>query len=173
MAGGDDARGGDRPPFCPDPRARIVHLVLDTQGLARRSAEVDHERAAAVFDLLDANVFDLEGPVSGPYHLHLSVEENRLIFDLRTTDEEPLRAIQLSMTPFRRIVRDYFQICDSYYDAIKRLSPSQIEAIDMGRRSLHNDGAQLLIDRLAGKASFDFDTARRLFTLVCSLHFRG
>ena len=84
-----------------------------------------------------------------------------------------MRAIQLSMTPFRRIVRDYFQICDSYYDAIKRLSPSQIEAIDMGRRGLHNDGAQLLIDRLAGKASFDFDTARRLFTLVCSLHFRG
>ena len=120
MAGGDDVWGGDQPSVYHDPRARIVHLALDTQGLARRSAEVDHERAAAVFDLLDANVFDLEGPVSGPYHLHLSVEENRLIFDLRTTDEEPLRAIQLSMTPFRRIVRDYFQICDSYYVCKKR-----------------------------------------------------
>jgi uncharacterized protein (UPF0262 family) len=155
-----------------DAGGRIAALTLDHESLLRRSAEVEHERAVAIYDLLEANAFSLEGPFDGPYHLHLSVEENRLILDVRDGEEQPLRVIQLSLTPFRRIVRDYFQICDSYYDAIKRLSPSQIEAIDMGRRGLHDEGARILETRLAGKAYFDFQTARRLFTLICVLHIK-
>jgi uncharacterized protein (UPF0262 family) len=151
---------------------RIAALTLDHESLLRRSAEVEHERAVAVYDLLEANVFALEGAFQGPYHLHLSVLENRLILDVRDPDEQPLRIIQLSLTPFRRIVRDYFQMCDSYYDAITRLSPSQIETIDMGRRGLHDEGARILESRLAGKAYFDFQTARRLFTLICVLHIK-
>jgi len=109
----------------------------------------------------------------GPYHLHLAVQENRLQFDVRDTTEKKLRDIILSLTPFRTIVKDYFMICESYYDAIKKLSPSQIEALDMGRRGLHNEGSELLRERLEGKIEIDFDTARRLFTLICVLHIRG
>ncbi len=153
--------------------ARIVHITLDERTVIRRSPEVEQERAIAVYDLLEENCFRPLEAGTGPYHLHLRIEESRLILDVRDTGEEPQAIVALPLTPFRRVVRDYFQICESYYDAIKRLSPSQIEAIDMGRRGLHNEGSSLLQDRLADRIEMDFQTARRLFTLLCVLHIRG
>ena len=111
--------------------------------------------------------------MGGPYSLHLGIEENRLVIDIRSEAEEPLGKVILALSPFRRIVKDYFQICESYYHAIKSASPSQIEAIDIGRRGLHNEGSDLLRERLAGKIELDSNTARRLFTLICVLHIRG
>ena len=153
---------------------RIVHVTLDEKTVIRRKPEVEHERAVAIFDLLEDNeFFPCEHADHGPYHLHLSIEDNRLVFDVRREDDSVLDKITLPVTGFRSIVRDYFLICESYYQAIKRSTPSQIEAIDMGRRGVHNDGSQTLMDRLAGKIKLDFDTARRLFTLVCVLYWRG
>jgi uncharacterized protein (UPF0262 family) len=154
-------------------RQRIAHLHLDEATTVRRRPEVEHERAIAVFDLLEENHFAPDGSYCGPYSLHLAVEDNRLIFDIRSEDDRPLLSVPLPLSPFRSIVRDYFLVCDSYYNAIRRSSPSQIEAIDMGRRGLHNEGSTLLKERLAGKIEVDFDTARRLFTLICVLHIRG
>lgn len=151
---------------------RIENITLDERSLVRRSPEVEHERQVAIFDLLEENVFSPKGDFTGPYDLHLRIEENRLIFDVRDTAEQPLIAIALSLTPFRSIVRDYFAVCESYFEAIKTASPAKIEAIDMGRRGLHNDGSQLLLERLNGKIELDFDTARRIFTLICVLHIR-
>lgn len=153
--------------------ACIVHISLEERTVLRRSAEVEQERAIAVYDLLEENRFRPAGGGEGPYHLHLSIEENRLIFDVRGTDEQHRVSVAMHLAPFRRVVRDYFQICESYYDAIKRLSPSQIEAIDMGRRGLHNEGSSMLRERLEGRIAVDHDTARRLFTLLCVLHIRG
>ena len=161
------------PDPAPNPARRIVHIALDEKTMVRRTPEVEHERQVAMFDLLEENSFSPVGVSDGPYHLHLSVQENRLLFDLRDASEKKLRDIILSLTPFRTLVKDYFMICESYYDAIKKLSPSQIEALDMGRRGLHNEGSELLRERLAGKIEVDFDTARRLFTLICVLHIRG
>ncbi len=155
------------------PPRRIVHIVLDEKTMVRRTPEVEHERQVAMFDLLEENFFSPVGVPDGPYHLHLAVQENRLLFDVRSVAEKKLRDIILSLTPFRTIVKDYFMICESYYDAIKKLSPSQIEALDMGRRGLHNEGSELLRERLDGKIEIDFDTSRRLFTLICVLHIRG
>jgi uncharacterized protein (UPF0262 family) len=153
---------------------RIVHVALDEKSVVRRSPEVEHERAVAIFDLLEDNVFKpAECLNDGPYQLHLSMEDNRMLFDIRSTDNRDLAKVLLPLTPFRTIVRDYFMICDSYYKAIKKASPSQIEAIDMGRRGLHNEGSELLRERLAGKIEVDHNTARRLFTLICVLHIRG
>jgi uncharacterized protein (UPF0262 family) len=151
---------------------RIENITLDERSLVRRSPEVEHERQVAIFDLLEENVFSPKGDFTGPYDLHLRIEENRLIFDVRDTAEQPRIAIALSLTPFRSIVRDYFAVCESYFEAIKTASPAKIEAIDMGRRGLHNDGSQLLLERLNGKIELDFDTARRIFTLICVLHIR-
>lgn len=151
---------------------RIENITLDERSLVRRSPEVEHERQVAIFDLLEENLFSPKGEFTGPYDLHLRIEENRLIFDVRDTVEQPLIAIALSLTPFRSIVRDYFAVCESYFEAIKTASPAKIEAIDMGRRGLHNDGSQLLLERLNGKIELDFDTARRIFTLICVLHIR-
>ena len=151
---------------------RIENITLDERSLVRRSPEVEHERQVAIFDLLEENVFSPKGEFTGPYDLHLRIEENRLIFDVRDTAEQPRIAIALSLTPFRSIVRDYFAVCESYFEAIKTASPAKIEAIDMGRRGLHNDGSQLLLERLNGKIELDFDTARRIFTLICVLHIR-
>ena len=153
--------------------ARIVHIALDERNVIRRSPEVEQERAIAVYDLLEDNRFRPSNAGSGPYHLHLRVEESRLIFDVRGTENDPRCAIPMSLSPFRGIVNDYFQICESYYNAIKTLSPSQIETIDMARRGLHNEGSNELQERLAAKIAMDFDTARRLFTLLCILHIRG
>ena len=151
---------------------RIVDVALDEESVARRSPEVEHERAVAMFDLLEENDFALVG-APGPYRLRIGVFEQRLVFDVRDNDDKKLRDIILSLTPFRKVVKDYFLICESYYAAIKKLSPSQIEALDMGRRGLHNEGSELLIERLEGKIDLDLGTARRLFTLICALHIKA
>jgi len=148
---------------------RIIDIVLDEESVARRSPEVEHERAVALFDLIEENDFALVG-TPGPYRLRIGIFEQRLVFDVRDTEGTKLRDIVLSLTPFRKVVKDYFLVCESYYAAIKKLSPSQIEALDMGRRGLHNEGSELLRERLAGKIEIDLDTARRLFTLICALH---
>lgn len=152
---------------------RIGNLTLDEQSVVRRSPDVEHERKVAIFDLLEANHFAPVGAHGGPYHLHLGIEENRLVFDIRNEGDAPLGKVMLALSPFRKIVKDYFEICDSYYKAIKTAAPSRIEAIDMGRRGVHDEGSRLLQERLKGKIEIDFDTARRLFTLICVLHIRG
>src|SRR4029079_4652489 len=144
----------------------------DERSELRRTSEAEHERAVAIFDLLEDNSFQPVGIEDGPYRLRLAVAENRLQFSISAADSRHLRDIVLSLTPLRKVVKDYFMICDSYYAAIKKLSPSQIEALDMGRRGLHNEGSELLRERLDGKIELDLDTARRLFTLICALYLR-
>jgi uncharacterized protein (UPF0262 family) len=146
----------------------------DDASIGRATPDVEHERAVAIFDLLEENSFaPVNDETGGPYRLTLSVAEQRLVFNVAREGGEPVAIHMLSLTPFKRVVKDYFMICESYYDAIRTASPSHIEAIDMGRRGLHNEGSQTLQDRLAGKIEVDFDTARRLFTLICVLHWRG
>ncbi len=152
---------------------RIVNITLDERTVVRRNPDVEHERKVAIFDLLEQNEFALAEGQGGPYSLRLGVEENRLILDVQQEDETPIEKVTLPLSPFRRIIKEYFLVCESYFEAIKTASPSRIEAIDMGRRGLHNEGSQLLQERLDGKATMDFDTARRLFTLICVLHIRG
>jgi uncharacterized protein (UPF0262 family) len=152
---------------------RLSSVELDSSIGPGPSPEAEHERRVAIYDLIADNSFTLAAVPQGPYRLRLSTADGRLIFDVMNAAEERLSLIGLSMSPFRRIVKDYFMICESYYDAIRSSTPSQIEAIDMGRRGLHNEGSQTLMDRLSGKIEVDFDTARRLFTLVCVLHWRG
>jgi uncharacterized protein (UPF0262 family) len=154
-------------------RKKIAHIELDERTVVRRSADIEHERAVAIFDLLEENYFAPKSNVDGPFRVSLSVEENRLALDIRDEQDAPLEKVVLPLAPFRRIVKDYFLVCESYYNAIKRATPSQIEAIDMGRRGLHNEGADLLKERLADKVEIDKQTARRIFTLVCVLHLRG
>lgn len=157
----------------PHTRQRLINIRLDEQSVVRRKPEVEHERAVAIYDLLEENHFCVLGGYNGPYALHISIEEGRLCLDVRDEQDCPLTKVQLSLRPFQSIIKDYFMICESYYSAIKKASPSQIEAIDMGRRGLHNEGCEMLRERLAGKIDIDFDTARRLFTLICVLHIRG
>ncbi len=154
-------------------RNKIQSIRLDEKSVVRRNPDVEHERAVAIFDLLEENSFSLANGRPGPYCVVLRLEEDRLIFDVADEQENPLEVIALSVKPFRRIVKDYFSVCETYFEAIKTASPSRIEAIDMGRRGLHNEGSDMLRDRLDGKVSLDFDTARRLFTLLCVLHIRG
>ncbi|MFN4129109.1 MAG: UPF0262 family protein [Paracoccaceae bacterium] len=154
---------------------RICHIEIDDKGLARPTAEIEQERRVAIFDLLEENVFGLpprDGrPVApGPYRVGLAIREGRLVFEIANEAGEAVGAFHLSLGPFRQVVKDYFQICKSYFEAVKRLPPSQIEAIDMARRGIHNEGARVLQERLEGKAVVDTDTARRLFTLICVLH---
>jgi uncharacterized protein (UPF0262 family) len=157
----------------PGGHRRIIGVTLDERLVVRRNADVEHERAVAIFDLVEENHFVPMSGATGPFHLHLSLEENRLHMDLRTEEQREIERITVSLTGFRTIIRDYFMICESYYTAIKRSSPSQIEAIDMGRRGLHNEGSERLRERLADKVELDLNTARRLFTLLCVLHLRG
>ncbi len=157
---------------------RICHIEIDDTGLAPPTPEIEQERRVAVFDLLEDNSFALpprdgRSAPEGPYRLGLAIRERRLVFDIRTEAEEPAAEFHLSLGPFRQVVKDYFQICESYFDAVKRLPPSQIEAIDMARRGIHNEGARVVQERLEGKASVDTATARRLFTLICVLHWGG
>ena len=154
-------------------KKRLVKLTLDENSIGRSSPDVEHERAVAIYDLIEHNSFAPVGHEGGPYWLHLAVVSNRLVFDVRTADEQPVITHHLSLTPLKRIVKDYFMICDSYYAAIRTSTPSQIEAIDMGRRALHNEGSELLMERLKSKIRLDFDTARHLFTLVTVLHWKG
>lgn len=151
---------------------RIAEIFLDERSVVSRSAQVDHERKVAIYDLLEKNQFKLVGDFTGPYLLHLAIIENRLIFDVRDTKNKELVRFTQPLSPLRSIVKDYFTVCDSYFNAIKVSSPSQIEAIDMGRRGLHNEGADILKERLAIKVKIDTVTARRLFTLICVLHIR-
>ena len=151
---------------------RLSDVELD-ESIGRASPDVEHERAVAIFDLLEENHFKPVGHAGGPYKLTLSIIEKRLVFDITLENGEKVATHILSLTPFRRIVKDYFMICYSYYEAIKSASPAKIEAIDMGRRGVHNEGSQTLQDRLKGKIEMDFDTARRLFTLFCVLYWRG
>lgn len=153
--------------------SRLIEVVLDDASIGRSTPDVEHERAVAIFDLVEENSFQPTGNHEGPFRLKISVVEQRLVFDIANEAGEQIAVHILSLTPFRRIVKDYYMICESYYEAIKSSSPSQIEAIDMGRRGLHNEGSQTLKDRLDSKIELDFDTARRLFTLVCVLHWRG
>ena len=153
-------------------RNRLVRITLDEDTLVRRSPEVEHERAVAIYDLLQGNSFALVGHDGGPYALHLGIQENRLLFDVRDGDDTALDRVVLPLGTFRNVIRDYFRVCEAYYEAIKTASPSRIEAIDEGRRSLHNEGAELLRERLARHISIDEDTERRLFTLICVLHVR-
>jgi uncharacterized protein (UPF0262 family) len=152
---------------------RLVKLTLDEDSIGRSGADVEHERAVAIYDLLEENSFAPAGHDGGPYWLRLSIVSNRMVFDVRTPDDDAIVAHHLSLTPLKRIVKDYFMVCDSYYHAIRSASPEQIEAIDMGRRAAHNEGSELLMERLKDKIAIDFDTARRLFTLITVLHWRG
>jgi uncharacterized protein (UPF0262 family) len=152
---------------------RIVHISLEGDLGARGNPEVEHERKIAVFDLIEENFFRPIRSPHGPYTLFLSVADNRLLFDIRNEEKEEMGQIMLSLTPFRRIIRDYFKVCDSYYEAIRSAPPSKIEALDMGRRALHNEASELLIQRLDGKIELDVDTARRFITLISSLYFQG
>ena len=153
--------------------ARLVEVTLDSGSIGRNSADVDHEREVAIFDLLESNSFALEGHDGGPYSLHLSLADNRLVFTVGDVNRNPIVHVMLSLSPFRRLVKDYFLMCETYYAAIKTAPPSRIEAIDMGRRGLHDEGSQLLRERLKGKIRVDLPTARRLFTLICALHWKG
>jgi uncharacterized protein (UPF0262 family) len=149
---------------------RISAIALDEKSVISRTPAIEQEREVAISDLLEANRFKPKGSATGPYRLALSVKENRLIFDIARESGVRVGRILLSLTPFRRIIKDYFLVCDSYYRAIRTAPPSQIESLDMGRRALHNEGTELLLKRLSGKVETDFDTARRLFTLICVLH---
>ncbi|MFP5076474.1 UPF0262 family protein [Rhizobium sp. YIM 134829] len=153
-------------------RYRLCDVVLD-ETIGRSTPDVEHERAVAIFDLIEENAFEPVGHDGGPYRLRLSLVDQKLVLAISTEEGVEVMTHILSLTPFRRIVRDYFMICESYYEAIRSATPSQIEAIDMGRRGIHNEGSQTLQDRLKGKITLDFDTARRLFTLVCVLYWRG
>jgi uncharacterized protein (UPF0262 family) len=154
---------------------RICHIDIDEKGLVRPTPEIEQERRVAIFDLLEENAFTLperdgRAVPAGPYRLGLAIREGRLVFDIATEDQTSVGAFHLSLGPFRQVVKDYFQICESYFEAVKRLPPSQIEAIDMARRGIHNEGARVLQERLEGKAEVDTATARRLFTLICVMH---
>jgi uncharacterized protein (UPF0262 family) len=153
-------------------KSRIATIELDEKSVLRRTREIEQEREIAIYDLLETNHFAPAGAPPGPYDLVLGVSENRLVFDIRRAGKT-VRKVMLSLTPFRRIVKDYFLVCESYFKAIRNAPPSQIEALDMGRRGLHDEGSHLLKDRLKGKIEVDFDTARRLFTLLCVLHLKG
>jgi uncharacterized protein (UPF0262 family) len=156
----------------------ISHIVLDDANLPPPTPEIEQERKVAMFDLLEDNTFvlpardDRPAP-AGPYHIALSIRDKRLVFDVNTETAEKAAEFHLSLGPFRQVVKDYFQICESYFDAVKNMPPSQIETIDMARRGIHNEGSRVLQERLEGKAEIDTDTARRLFTLICVLHFGG
>ena len=156
-----------------EPNRRIVKVELDESSASGGSPEAQQERAIAIFDLIEENTFAPAIAQDGPYHLKLAIEENRLVFCVCDTGDAELHRFILSLTSFRRIVKEYFDICDSYYKAIRSASPSQIEAIDMGRRGLHNEGSEILRERLKGKVEIDFNTARRLFTLICALFMRS
>ena len=157
----------------PAARQRLVAVTLDEKTIGRSNPDVEHERQVAIYDLLERNSFAPAGHEGGPYVLNLSITGSRLAFDIRQQDGKSVVAHLLSLSPLRRIVKDYYTICDSYYQAIRTATTDKIEAIDMGRRGVHDEGSRILVERLKGKVTVDMDTARRLFTLVCVLHWKG
>lgn len=156
---------------------RIIDIELDERTILWRSADIEQERRIAIFDLIEDNYFAPQRAqpdgYAGPYKVRLSVEEGRLALAIRRNDDTPLETLVLGLARFRRPIRNYFAICDSYYQAIRQSTPQQIETVDMARRAIHNDAADLLRERLEGKVTIDFDTARRLFTLICVLHIKA
>ncbi|MBX9863412.1 MAG: UPF0262 family protein [Hyphomicrobium sp.] len=155
---------------------RLSEVLLDPASIGRGNANIEHEREVAIYDLLDENSFELEGREDGPYKLTIGIVDDRLalsVYAASGSQDEPLVTHLLSMTPFKRIMKDYFLVLDSYYQAIRTAQPSRIQAIDVGRRGLHDEGSRVLIERLDGKITLDFDTARRLFTLISALHWKG
>ena len=152
---------------------RLAAVTLDEISLGTPNDDIEHERRVAIYDLIQENQFKPVGHDGGPYTLQLGISGNRLVFDIRLTDGTPVIAHLLSLAPFRRIVKDYFVVCDGYYAAIRTATPDRIEALDIGRRSLHDEGSRLVMERLKRKVDVDFDTARRLFTLITVLHWRG
>lgn len=165
MAGDEDPLASTR---------RLVAVTLDQASIGRSNRDIEHERAIAIYDLIEENSFAPCGDTdAGPYLLNVSLADGRLVLEVSRQDGAPVVSHHLSLSPLRRVVKDYFLVCESYYSAIRTASPSQIEAIDMGRRGLHNEGSELLRERLKDKIELDFGTARRLFTLVCALHWKG
>jgi uncharacterized protein (UPF0262 family) len=154
-------------------RNRLIAISLDDSSIRRTTPNIDHEREVAIFDILDGNSFAIEGRDEGPYKLMLGIAADRLVLTIGNATSDALVTHVLSLTPLKRVMKDYFIVCDSYYQAIRTLPPSRIQAIDMGRRGLHDEGSQLLSSRLEGKFSVDSNTSRRLFTLICALHWRG
>lgn len=156
---------------------RIINIALDERTIIWRSADIEQERRIAIFDLIEGNYFkplrEYPDGYSGPYKIRLGVEEGRLAIDIERADDTLLETYILGLGRFRRPIKDYFAICDSYYQAIRNATPAQIETVDMARRGIHNEAAELLKERLDGKIEIDFDTARRLFTLICVLHIKG
>ena len=148
----------------------ISHIELNDKHSPPATSEIEKERKVALYDLLEENKFEIPA-VSGPYHLILSIKEKRLVFEVSKEDRSPVIEFHLSLSPFRQVVKDYWAICESYYDAVKNLPPGKIETIDMARRGIHDEGARILLERLDGKAIINNDTSRRLFTLICVLHF--
>jgi uncharacterized protein (UPF0262 family) len=161
------------PPVDPNSKARLIAITLDEASIARGNSSIEHERKVAIFDILESNRFELDSRKGGPYTLDLRLVEDRLV--LAVAEEaggEPFTVV-LSLTPLRRVIKDYFIVCESYHQAIRTAPPSRIQAIDMGRRALHDEGSRVLTERLKGKITVDGDTARRLFTLICALHWKG
>ena len=160
------------PEFDPTSTARLIAITFDEASIRRGSSNIEHEREVAVFDILEGNRFALDGRDGGPYKLTLGLVEDRLVLTVNNEANEVVVTHMLSLTPLKRIMKDYFMICESYYEAIRTAPPSRIQAIDMGRRGLHDEGSRTLLERLAGKITVDLDTARRLFTLICALHWK-
>lgn len=156
-----------------DPNKRLASVKLDERSIGRSNPDVEHERSIAIFDLIESNYFEPVGDDGGPYALNISLSEQRLVLAITRESGEEVITHLLSLSPLRKVVRDYFMICDSYYAAIKTETPQKIEAIDMGRRGLHDEGSRILAERLKEKVNVDFDTSRRLFTLICALHWKG
>jgi uncharacterized protein (UPF0262 family) len=161
------------PPVDPNSKARLVAINLDEASIGRANPNVEHERKVAIFDILESNKFELEGRDDGPYALDLAIVEDRLVFAVTREIGGDAFTVVLSLTPLRRVMKDYFIVCESYYQAIRAAPPSRIQSIDMGRRALHDEGTRVLVERLKGKIDVDHDTARRLFTLICALHWKG
>ena len=165
------------PEFDPNSKSKLVSIKLDEGSIRRGNPNIEHEREVAIFDILEANSFVLDGRDDGPYSLELSIVEDRLVFAVGHQGQSPVEGdtftYVLSLTPLRRIMKDYFLVCETYYQAIRTAPPSRIQSIDMGRRALHDEGSRALVERLKGKISLDRDTSRRLFTLICALHWKG
>jgi len=161
------------PPVDPNSKARLIAINLDEASIGRANPNIEHERKVAIFDILESNRFELEGRDDGPYALNLGIIEDRLVFAVAQEGSDDTFTVVLSLTPLRRIMKDYFVVCETYYQAIRTAPPSRIQSIDMGRRALHDDGSRVLVERLKGKITVDRDTARRLFTLICALHWKG
>ena len=167
----DAQEGSDALPNSPH---RLIAITLDQGSIGRGNSNIEHEREVAIFDILEANHFEIEGRTDGPYTLVLGLSEDRLVLNISSeTNTEGPYTYMLSLSPLKKVMKDYFLVCETYYTAIRTQPPSKIQAIDMGRRGLHNEGSQILAERLKGKVTVDHDTARRLFTLICALHWKG